>query len=103
MFVGSSTVSFLTFERKGYFSSKCFISFATASSDYSIENASLIFINNSAGKEGTVLYGGELSKCLLYCSGNDTDCKLNTHGKQIHSAMEVFMNKSHIISRRKCI
>ena len=81
-----------------YFSSKCFISFATASSDYSIENASLIFINNSAGKEGTVLYGGELSKCLLYCSGNDTDCKLNTHGKQVHSAMEVFMNKSHIIS-----
>ena len=79
-------------------STKCFISFATASSDYSNENASLIFINNSAGQEGTVLYGGELNNCLLYCPGNDTDCKLNTHGKQIHSAMEVFMNKSHIIS-----
>ena len=43
-----------------YSSSECFISFATVSSDYSIENASLIFINNLAEQEGSVLYRGEM-------------------------------------------
>ena len=78
---------------------ECFFSFQTASSNnYSIENPLLVFINNSAGKEGSVLYGGELNKCLIYYPGNDTDC--NMHGKQIYSnnAMETFMNKSQIIS-----
>ena len=80
-------------------SPECFFSFETASSNnYSIENPLFVFINNSAGKEGSVLYGGELNKCLIYYPGNDTDC--NMHGKQIYSdnAMETFMNKSQIIS-----
>ena len=80
-----------------YFSPQCFISFATASSN-SIGNVSLVFVNNSAGQGGSVLYGGELDKCVLYYSGNDTNC--NTHGKQVHSnqAAETFINISHIIS-----
>ena len=80
-------------------SPECFLSFDTASSNnYSIENPLFVFINNSARGEGSVLYGGELNKCLIYYPGNDTDC--NMHGKQIYSdnAMEMFMNKSQIIS-----
>lgn len=80
-----------------YLLPRCFFSFATPSHNYSIENASLVFINNSAGWEGSVLYGAELNKCLVY-SGNDSNC--NTCGKQIgnKNTMETFMNRSHITS-----
>ena len=80
-----------------YLSPRCFFSFVTPLHNYSIENASLVFINNSAGQEGSVLYGGELNKCLVH-SGNNSNC--NTHSKQVDSknAMETFMNKSHITS-----
>ena len=81
-----------------YLSPESFISFGNASSNKSIENASLVFINNSAGQEGSVLYGGELNRCLIYYPENDTDYHM--HGKQVCSkyAMEMFMNKSHITS-----
>ena len=79
-----------------YFSPECFISFATASSN-SIENVSLVFVNNSAGQEGSVLYGGELNKCILYYSGNDTNCNKQVYSK---NAAETFLNNiSHIISK----
>ena len=84
-----------------YFSPECFISFATASS--SIENLSLIFVNNLARQEGNVLYGGELNKCVLnYCSVNDdTNCNADGHGKKVYGkkVAEIFMNVSHIVSQ----
>ena len=79
-----------------YFSPQCFISFATALSD-SIGNISLVFVNNSAERGGSVLYfSGEFNICTLYYSGNDKNS--NTHGKHVQAA-KVFRNISHIISQ----
>ena len=81
-----------------HLSPPCFISLEGApSSNISL----LVFVNNSAGEEGSVVYGGELDRCVVYLTtGNDSNC--NTAGsKQVYSknAAETFLNISSIISQ----
>ena len=50
--------------------------------NYSSSEVHLSFINNTAGRAGTVLYGGQLDKCKLYKYGGETDDCGNRNGAQ---------------------
>ena len=80
---------------------ECFLSIQ--SSDPTTENISLHFENNSAGSTGSTLYGGQLNKCRLYYSSNNTIDKCGNRPFHNYSddALKLFMNMSRIILYNK--
>jgi predicted outer membrane repeat protein len=74
---------------------ECFVSIY----GYNLTRPSLLFLNNSAGLGGSILYGGQLNKCRLRLMSNvriDT-CKCDNKAYYDYyrlEALEIFMNLS---------
>ena len=70
----------------------------------STSNISLMFLDNSAGKSGTVFYGGSLDNCRLYLGGGFQDDCGNRIGREYkESALPTLLQISKINNKSSAI
>ena len=72
---------------------ECFVELSSAA------DIQLNFVHNTAGRAGTVLYGGSLYKCRLYVGGGVRDiCGNRIGGNYSTNPVDVIKNISNIVS-----
>ena len=73
---------------------ECFIELINSSRDVQLD-----FINNTAGKAGTVLYGGNIDKCKIYIGGGVlSSCGVRIGGNYTEKSVDTFKKISDIVS-----